>query len=443
MGSKDVLGMEIIRVEKGGLADKLGIKPGSELIGINGQLPEDIIAYTFLQTDEYLKLTVRQDGVVHEYPVGKDYDTDLGIELAWSNSPLKQCRNKCIFCFVDQLPPGMRPTLYVKDDDYRYSVLTGNFITLTNLSEAELDRITGLHLNPLHISVHTTSPELRAAMMGNPAAAKINDYLRRLAAAGIDMHYQIVLCPGYNDGNELERTVRALSTYWPQGRSVGIVPVGLTRYREGLAALRPVDAAGAEAVIRQVDGWQAEFRKSIGYPFVFAADEIYTLAGKSIPPGSRYGGFPQLENGIGLIRLLLNNVTKQIKKTSLRFEPARKITFVTGLSAASYIRQIADALAKHPGLSISVAVVQNNFFGEMITVAGLLTGRDILNALQGGNPGDAVFIPSSALAEDTEIFLDGMTIAELAVSLTAEVYIADELGRDLIEKIKAVQPRGR
>jgi len=443
VGVKDGTGVKVVRVEKDSPAERAGISAGAELIGINGQLPEDIIDYRFLQADEHLQVTVQQSGAVRAYLIEKDYDTDLGLDLFWAADRLKSCRNKCVFCFVDQLPPGMRPTLRVKDDDYRYSVLTGNFITLTNLSAAEMDRITGLHLGPLHISVHTTNPELRAAMMGNPDAAKINADLARLAAAGIAMHYQIVLCPGYNDGAELARTVHDLAAYWPQGQSVGIVPVGLTRYRESLAELRPVDTAGAAAVIRLVEGLQSEFRKQFDYPFVFAADEFYTLAGKIVPPASRYGGFPQLENGIGLIRLLLNNTAKQIKHNCLEFDPARKVTFVTGSSAAPYIRQIARKLTDRTGLSIAVAAVPNAYFGPLITVAGLLTGRDILNTLQASDPGEAVFIPSAAVKDGTDVFLDGMTITELERALRVEVQIADELGQDLLAKIAAVRERGR
>lgn len=443
MGERNSAGVRISRVVTGSPADQLGIRPNSVLLNINGQSPADIIDYIFLQSDEVLSLTVRQDGEFREFRLEKEYDADLGIELDWGPGALKQCRNKCIFCFIDQLPPGMRSTLYIKDDDYRYSALTGNFITLTNLSEIEMDRITGLHLSPLHISVHTTNPDLRKTMMGNPAAAEINAALSRLAAAGILMHYQIVLCPGYNDGIELERTVHDLAEKWPQGRSVGIVPVGLTGYREGLTDLRPIDAAGALALIRRVECWQREFRQRLGYPFVFAADEFYCLAGKEVPPAGKYGGFPQLENGIGLLRLLLDNTTKQSKKIKSGFASSRTITFVTGISSEPYIRRIAAQFSAIDGLAISVAAVPNNYFGGKITVSGLLTGHDILSALKGRYLGDAVFISGAACNAETGLFLDGMTVEAVSAALGTEVRIVDELGRDLQTAISAVRPHGR
>ncbi len=428
--------IRVSAVRAGSLAANLGIQPGDRLLTIGGESPADPIDYRFQTADDRIELTLDRAGKTLTLAGDKDYDADLGLELDWTEAhPIDLCVNSCIFCFVDQLPPGMRSTLQVKDDDYRYSVLHGNFVTLTNVSEADIERIIALHLSPLYISVHTTNAALRAKMMGNPRAADLSPILERLAGAGIMLHFQVVLCPGYNDGADLAATVADLARYWPQARSLGIVPVGLTRCREGLTPLRPVLPAEAAEVIRQVEEWQEQYKRDLGYPFVFAADEFYGLAGAAIPPAKAYADYPQLENGIGLVRLLLQGWRKQAKRLPASIDPARIVTLVTGQSAAPYLREICEQLNAVPGLRVNLAVVPNRHFGETITVAGLLTGQDIEYALRGRDLGDLVLVPGAALKAGETVFLDGMTIDELAAGLGVRVEAADMLGKGLRQQV--------
>ncbi len=419
------------------IAAELEIEPGDELLSVNGQPVEDIFDYQFLIQDQEIELAVRkQNGEEWILEIEKDEEEELG--LIFENSLMdeyRSCSNRCIFCFIDQMPPGMRETLYFKDDDSRLSFLQGNYVTLTNMKEKDLDRIIRYRLEPINISVHTVNPELRCSMLHNRFAGNICGQIRKLYQAGIAMNGQIVLCRGINDGEELDRTIRELSEFLPSFKSLSVVPVGLTRYREGLYPLEAFRPEDAERVLEQICGWQQKFLTEYGTPFVHASDEWYLLAGKDLPKPEAYDGYPQLENGVGMLRLLWEEV-----KTALEVrkgdENERRISLATGLLAGPYMKKIIRRIQeKYPGVKADVFSIENRFFGEKITVSGLVTGVDLQEQLPAGKLGERLLIPCNMLRDGENVFLDDMTVEELEQSLKTPIQVVDTPGEALVAAI--------
>ncbi|CCO09024.1 DUF512 domain-containing protein [Desulforamulus hydrothermalis] len=427
-------GLLITGVDKDSIADQLGIQPGDRLLSVNGRPVRDILDYRFLcAAEELVARVVTGAGEEWEIDIEKDYEEDLGLDFGeHSFGPIRRCRNRCLFCFVDQMAPGMRETLYIKDDDYRLSFWQGNFVTLTNVAETELQRIIEQRLGPLYISVHTTNPDLRRRMLNNRHAGKIMDQLRRLAAAGIEMQTQVVLCPGINDGPELERTIQDLAGLWPEVHSLAVVPVGITRYREGLYELRPFSQEEAAAVVALIENYQRSFLARWDYPFVFASDEFYVIAGKPIPPTENYGDFPQTENGVGLARLFLDQWEQVRQELPERLAHQRTVTLVTGVSGETFLRQVAERLNQVVNLQVNLAVIKNKFFGETVTVTGLLTARDIINSLRGKQLGDLLILPSVMLRRGEDVFLDNLRVADVGQQLQTAVAVVED-PRELAE----------
>jgi len=429
------LGLKIFRVEPGSIAGELGLEPGDRIIRINCEPVRDIIDFRFHEAGENLSVIVeKQNGDYWELDIEKDYEECLGIDFGRHGfGKIIHCSNKCLFCFVDQMPPSMRKTLYVKDDDYRLSFWNGNFITLTNLGESELNRIARQRLSPLYISVHTTNAELRERMLGNKRAGMILDQLKYLAAAGIEMHTQVVLCPGLNDGKELARTASDLARLWPAVGSMAVVPVGLTRFRQNCYPLRLFSRDEAAQLVRWVGLKQDEYLSCLGNPFIFASDEFYLLSGERIPPAQKYAGFPQLENGVGLTRLFMDEWEK-VKSRLPQEAPPLKVTLATGISGEKVLKPVVDRLNAVKGLDVSIKVIENRYFGEQITVAGLITGRDLIAQLEPGKTGDLLVLPAVMLKKDEAVFLDDLTLIDLVRHLKIPVAVADG-PRQLVEVI--------
>jgi len=421
-----VQGLEISSVAPGGIAEELGIEPGDRITKINGQPVQDIIDYRFLISDEELTVhLVKADGDDWLLEIEKDCDETLGLEFADEGlSRIRCCQNRCLFCFVDQMAPGLRHTLYVKDDDYRLSFLQGNFITMTNLRPEELQRIVRRRLSPLYISVHTTNPVLREKMMRHPAAGKILEQLRYLADNGIQMHTQVVLCPGLNDGDELTRTVHDLRMLWPAVRSIALVPVGLTRYRQELFPLRTFTTAEASALLEQVHRWQAEFLVDCGDPLLYAGDEFYLLAGKPVPPVENYGDFPQTENGIGLVRLFLEEWEQVAKTLPERLSYPRTVSVATGVLGEKVLAPVVARLNRIKDLQVHLRVVPSRLFGPSVTVAGLLSGNDLLQEFDRPPAGRALIIPQVMLRHGERVFLDELTVEDISRHLGIPVIVA-------------------
>ncbi|MBQ7516703.1 MAG: DUF512 domain-containing protein [Schwartzia sp.] len=415
---------EIIRVREDSLAEELGLVPGDRIVEVNGQGLRDIIDLSFAMADEEIELLVEHaDGERELLAFDKDYDEELGAEFrAAVFDGIRGCGNHCWFCFVDQVAPHMRDSLYVKDDDYRLSFLYGNFVTLTNMGEADFRRIAQYHLSPLFVSVHTMNMELRAAMLGTPRGGELLGQLDRLEAAGVEYHTQVVLCPGVNDGEELERTIRLLWERRSWVRSLAIVPVGLTKFREGCHPLSPFDAAGADAVIRQVSRWQKENRQKSGENFVYLGDEFYLLAGAPLPEAAEYDGFPQLDNGVGLLRNFLEDWEKS-RTTASMAEPEKpaRLDVVCGTAVAPVFGELL-ATVRTGKRQLRLLPVENRFFGGGVNVSGLLTGQDILRALRAQEtPRDGVLLPASALRSGEDVFLDDMTLTDMEQALGVPV----------------------
>lgn len=406
------MGHIIKSVPEGSLGAELGLLPGDELLTLNGEPVVDVIDYQALLSTEELALVYRRGGETLEVDCEKEEWEELGVEFADGLLTTRVCKNHCIFCFIDQMPPNCRPTLYVKDDDWRMSLMMGNFVTLTNVDEEEMRRIVRRRASPLYISVHATDPEVRRRMMRNPHAGRILDQLRTLRDAGLQFHCQIVLCPGENDGDVLERTLTDLAALRPAAQSVAVVPVGLTGFRQGLYPLRPFTREEADGVLRQISRWQKKCWKEMGTRFVFASDEFYCLAGRSLPAESCYEDFPQIENGVGLLRRFECELEE-----AERFEmsdgpaPARRYLIPTGVSVAPHLMRMAERFAP-PGVSVRVLPVANHFFGETVTVTGLLTGGDVLAALTPDKVADAdeLLLCSVMLRHEGDLFLDDMHI---------------------------------
>lgn len=424
-------------IEPGSIAEELGIEKGDILLSINDQEVEDVFDYHFYVNDEQLVLTIEKpDGEEWELEIEKDYEEDLGIEFEQGlMDEYRSCRNKCIFCFIDQMPGGMRDTLYFKDDDSRLSFLQGNYVTLTNMSDHDIDRIIRYHLEPINISFHTTNPELRCQMLHNRFAGEALRKVDRLYEAGIEMNGQIVLCRGINDGEELERSIRDLAGYLPYLQSVSVVPVGLTRYREGLYPLEPFTPEDARKVLEVVRRWQDELYEKWGTHFIHAGDEWYLLAGEDMPPQERYDGYLQLENGVGMMRLLEDEFREAFEKLP-GDEMPREVSVATGKLAYPLICSMAEKLkSRYPGTVIHTYQIENRFFGERITVAGLVTGQDLKEQLSGKKLGKALLLPCNMFRSQEEVFLDDMTLDELKDALQSEIDIVKSSGQDFIDAV--------
>lgn len=420
-------------------AARHGISPGEQLISINGHPVRDVLDFRFYETEAELTVRVADAaGTARDVHLRKPRYSFLGLEFeTYLMDQQRRCRNRCIFCFIDQMPPGLRPSLYFKDDDDRLSFLFGNYITLTNLTQAEVDRIVEMHISPINVSVHTTNPELRVQMMGNRFAGQSLDYLYQLAARGTRLNGQLVLCPGINDGDELRRTLRDLRALAPAMQSVAAVPVGLTKYRDGLPQLEPFTAESAGAVLDIIEPFAAQCRQETGTGFVYASDEFYLLAGRPLPPEEAYDGYPQLENGVGSVTLLRAQVTDALSETgTITLPQPRHVSIATGVSAAPLLREIAAAASAHcPRLTCTVHEITNDFFGSRITVAGLVTGRDLLAQLVGQPLGDELLIPNVMLRHEGDLFLDDTKLTDVRERLGVPVTPVESDGAALLAAI--------
>ena len=425
--------LEILTVEPDSIAEELGLQPGDSLLAVNGEPVNDLLDYLLEEPSELLHLEVeRPGGELQEFEIEHDSDDPLGLGLPHPEP--KRCGNNCIFCFVHQLPRGMRKTLYVKDEDYRFSYLYGAYVTLTNLSEEDLQRILRKRLSPLYVSVHAVDNLLRQKLLGK-RVPDLMPLLQRLVAGGIEIHTQVVVCPGINDGEHLARTCRELVALAPgveslaQGvKSLAIVPVGLTGHRQRLPDLRIHTRQEAAELVEWIETQQSELQEQIGMRFIFAADELYLKAEKEFPDLSAYGDLSQIENGVGMIPLFRSQ-TVEVLAAAERLE-LPPISVVTGASAAADIKSFSEKLAEKCGLDLRVHVVENHFFNGHVTVAGLLTGQDLLDQLAIDSLGEVLLIPDVMLREDEELFLDDIRISELAerLDVQVEVFASDPWG---------------
>ncbi len=440
----------IEKVKIDSIAEEVGIECGDKLLSINGNEIKDIIDYRFLIADDYLEIEIQKaDGEIWEIEIEKDYGEELGVEFQQGIlDEARSCRNKCLFCFIDQLPEGMRETLYFKDDDSRLSFLQGNFITLTNMNDEEIERIINYKISPINISVHTTNPELRVKMLNNKNAGKLYGRMQRMADAGIKMACQIVLCPGINDGKELERTVNDLYKLYPMVEDVAVVPIGITKHRENLPEVKIFNSVTAKQQIEDLDKLQEKFNKEVRSPFVRLADEFYIMANLEIPKSEFYKDFAQLEDGIGMLRMFRNNIENSLEQLSK--EHSGIFTFATGASAYNEIKRAAELImSKNKNIDIRVEKIANEFFGETITVTGLLTGQDIVKQLKEKELGDYIVLPNNVIKRGYELgegvenlLLDDYTIDRIEEELGKKIIIVDYTGEDLIHLVnKAIKER--
>jgi putative radical SAM enzyme (TIGR03279 family) len=429
-------GVRVLAVEPGGLADRAGLRTGDRLLRVNGQGLRDLVDFHVQAGEEDLAIDVDRGGRACSVVLERKWGQGLGLECEPpAPAEISTCANKCVFCFIHQLPPGLRKSLYVKDDDYRLSFLHGNYITLTDLPDSEVQRIVDLRLSPLYISVHATDPVLRHFLLGSPKTIKgdLMERLRRLADAGIRLHAQIVLCPGLNDGPHLERTVRELGALHPGVTTVAVVPVGLTRHRDGLYPLRSITPGEAGTTLDAIHGWQAGFLARHGTRLVFAADELYLQAGRPLPPAAAYEGFSVVEDGVGLVRRFEDDFRRLAARPGrARWQGERVATVVTGELFGPLLGRFLESL-RVPGLRAAVVAVPNEFFGRAITVAGLLTGQDIARALSGRPLGHVVLIPRVALTETKGVFLDDVTPEDLAHHVGVPVATVEPSARGLVD----------
>ncbi|XCP87061.1 DUF512 domain-containing protein [Roseburia hominis] len=424
----------IREVEEGSIAWEMGIEPGDILLSINGQTIEDVFDYHYYVNDEELLVLIRKpDGEEWELEIEKEYEEDLGIEFEQGlMDEYRSCRNKCMFCFIDQMPKGMRETLYFKDDDSRLSFLQGNYVTLTNMSDHDIQRIIRYHLEPINVSIHTTNPELRCRMLHNRFAGDALKKVQTLYEGGIAMNGQIVLCKGINDGEELERSIRDMTAWLPNLQSVSVVPVGLTKYREGLTPLESFEKEDAIEVLETIHKWQKKMYEEYGTHFIHAGDEWYILAEQDVPEEERYDGYLQLENGVGMIRLLLNEFEEEY--AALTGDDRKvHISMATGKLMYPYLeRLLAKLRDKYPGLKTNLYAIRNDFFGEKITVSGLITGQDLIAQLKGRELGEVLLLPCNMLRSGEEVFLDDLTVEQVEEELDVRIEIVGSSGRDFV-----------
>ena len=427
---------KIRAVLPGSIAEELELEPGDVLLAVNDHEIEDVFDYHYYTNEEYLTVLVRKpDGEEWELEIEKEFEEDLGIEFESSlMDDYRSCRNHCIFCFIDQMPPGMRETLYFKDDDSRLSFLQGNYVTLTNMSDHDIDRIIHYHLGPINISFQTTNPDLRCKMLHNRFAGDVFPKIRRLADAGIELNGQIVLCRDINDGAELERSISDMTSYLPALRSVSVVPVGLSKYREGLYPLKPFDAQSAGEVIDLIESWQKKIYPQYGVHFVHASDEWYLLAGRPLPEEERYDGYLQLENGVGMLRLLKEEVEETLAEVKPDVEtPKRRVSIATGRLAGPFLKELGKRIETvHQNVTLQIFEIRNDFFGESITVSGLITGQDLIAQLKDQDLGDELLLPSNMIRSGERVFLDDLTIEDAEEALGISIRIVESGGRDLV-----------
>lgn len=428
------MAVTIKSVQGGSLAEKKRISAGDCLISVNGNAVRDVLDYRFYLNDQKLRIVLKgADGRSKVVTIIKDEFEDIGLEFeTYLMDKQQHCKNKCIFCFIDQLPKGLRESLYFKDDDSRLSFLFGNYITLTNMSDEDVDRIIKMHISPVNISVHTMNPDLRVKMMLNPHAGESLRYIDKLAQGGILLNTQLVLCPNINDGKELEFSLQKLGELYPQVQSIAAVPVGLSDHRDGLYPLEAYTAETAGEVVDIIDRFNAEFKKKHGEIIAYAADEFYIKAGRKIPDAEYYNDFPQLENGVGMWALLESEFIQALEECKIK-EKQRRVTVVTGQAAYPLIKSLSEkAMGKINGLDINVVEAKNKLLGEMITVSGLLCGRDIFDALESVELGEELLIPPNCLRSEGDMFLDDMTVTELSEKLGVKVTANGVGGDDLL-----------
>ena len=438
--------VRITDVISGSIACELEIQSGDILVSINGSPINDVLDYRFYLMDEQITVEIQRNGENFLFEIEKDEYEDLGLEFETPLMDKKHsCQNKCIFCFIDQLPSGLRDTLYFKDDDSRLSFLHGNYVTLTNLKDEDIARIIKMHISPINVSVHTTNPELRCQMMHNKRAGGVLSYLNELAAHGIKINAQIVACRGINDGDELLRSLNDLAKLYPSLASVAIVPSGITKFREGLYSLTPYDKETAGALIDLVEETNAKYAKEFGRNMFFASDEFYLTAERELPSDEYYEDYSQLDNGVGMLRsfeceaeILIKSLTKKETKTS------RKISVATGESAYDLIcRVVGSVQAKCKKIDCNIYKIQNDFFGHTITVAGLITGKDLINQLKDKDLGEELLISRSMLRSEGDLFLCGTSIEEAEEALGVKITPIDQNGADLVEGMLGAYKGGK
>lgn len=426
----------IAYVEPFSLAALAGIVEGDILLKINGSDFYDILEYRYLTAEYEVELEIKKlNGEIVTVTITNDYE-DLGIEFKEGLiDEAQSCRNKCIFCFIDQLPEGMRETVYFKDDDTRLSFLQGNYVTLTNMSDEEIDRLIAMRVSPINISVHATNPELRCKMLNNRFAGKCYDIMKKFAQNGIMMNCQIVLCPGINDGEELDRTINDLAALYPHVNSVSAVPVGLTRYREGLYPLTPYTKETSAQIIEQVRAHQERLLKEIDTRLIYLSDEFYIKAQQPIPEADDYEGFPQIENGVGLVASMKEEFDAAIRLVEKKEYERKSVILATGEITGEFISSLAKQLQEITGIDIRVKPIKNNFFGGEVNVSGLVVGRDIIEQLRDEEKADVLIIPQSMLRDDDGIFLDDTTVADVEEALGMKIVSVINDGYEFIEKI--------
>lgn len=431
---------KIIAVKKNSIAYELGIRKNDILLSVNKEEVKDVLDYKFLTTDENLSIEIQKsDDAKRHYNIQKDYDDD--IRLVFENDlmdDIKKCKNKCIFCFIDQMPENMRNSLYVKDDDYRLSFLEGNFVTLTNLDEEDIQRIIDMHLSPLYVSVHALDPKVRCTIMKNPNAAKIYDILKQLTDNGITVNCQIVLVRNVNDGDVLDDTLKGLSDLYPGVNSVAIVPAGITKYRKRLFEILPWDKGSSTNVVNSVNRYQNDMREKNGTSFVYASDEFYVMAQMAVPDAEFYEDFAQMENGVGLISKFQDEFMHSVVKYSKKKPENPHISIATGESAYEFIKKLSDILANKFSMTIDVFRIKNNYFGQSITVAGLITGGDLIAQLKGNIKTKKLLIPEVMLREGEDTFLDDVKVSDVEKELAIKIIVTKINGEDLIKKVLGV-----
>jgi len=426
--------MKIVGFENGSLAAEAGLQIGDDLIKINGHSIGDELDFQFHASDESLEIEVLRNGERLVFQLEKEYDDSLGI--VFEETKFRCCGNHCIFCFVDQNPPGLRPSLYVKDEDFRLSFMYGNYVTLTNVSRSDLKRIVAQRLSPLYVSVHSTDLRIRKLMLGIQKDDHLLDKIRYLTEHRIELHAQIVLCPGINDGSSLRQTIHDLAGFYPQVKSIAIVPVGLTRYRHGLYRLVLVTPAFARSLIGELDQISEQFKRTWDDYFVYLADEFYLLAGEPLPASERYEDFPQLENGVGMARDFIDRFEEQSQQFPHRISTRKELTLVTGVLAAPIMADtVLPRFNRIENLQAKLSVIQNEFYGASVTVTGLLTGQDIYHQLRDAALGDVIVLPANCVNYDG-LFLDGWTPELLQQRLQRPVQLIDTDFMALFENVE-------
>ena len=440
--------IKIYHIEPNSIADELGICAGDFLLKINGEEIKDIFDYRFLIANERLLVEVeKEDKTLIEFDIEKDEYEDLGVDF--ENELIeeaKTCSNHCIFCFIDQLPQKLRKTLYFKDDDSRLSFLSGNYVTLTNVKDDDLARIIKYRMSPINISVHTVNPNLRVKMLGNKNAAGILEKIQRLTSAGIEVNCQIVLCNGINDGQELDNTIEALGNLYPGIKSISIVPVGLTKFRDKLYPLEKFNQELSLKVIKQIKSWQKVFLSKYGSRVVYLGDEFYIMANTELPDYEEYEDFPQIENGVGLIASFKSEIKAFLEEESPSFFEGLEdtLSIATGVSAYEAIyNSTLEIENKCPKIKVKVYPIINHFFGDLVTVTGLITGEDIIKQLKGKPLGNRLLICRCTLKANTELFLDDKTVGDIETELGVKIQIVENIGEDFIKKVLNKNGDGR